>query len=339
MNAVNKNKIIRFENPPQIISFAAAVGKKEGEGPFAAYFDCVDTSPSPDGSWENEESSLQRRALHTALKKGGFAPNDIDILYAGDLLNQSMSSTFGLRDFGIPFVGLFGACSTMALSLAMASVAVMSGAANTAAAVTSSHFCTAERQFRTPVDYGGQRTPSAQWTVCGSGAIILSKERKVRQNGEMHIPDIMLGKIIDYGQKDANNMGAAMAPAAADTISHYLHESKTSPDDYDAIITGDLGYVGSSLLYELMKSDGIDISSVHKDCGMIIFDREKQDVHSGGSGCGCAASMLCGYFLNKMKHGEMKNILFCATGALMSTTSSQQGESIPGICHLVHIQR
>lgn len=338
MNAVNKNKIIRFENPPQVISFAAAVGKKEGEGPFAAYFDCVDTSPSPDGSWENEESSLQRRALHTALKKGGFAPNDIDILYAGDLLNQSMSSTFGLRDFGIPFVGLFGACSTMALSLAMASVAVMSGAANTAAAVTSSHFCTAERQFRTPVDYGGQRTPSAQWTVCGSGAVILSQERKVRQDESIHIPDIMLGKIVDYGQKDANNMGAAMAPAAADTISHYLRESKTSPSDYDAIITGDLGCVGSSLLYELMKSDRVDISEVHKDCGMMIFDREKQDVHSGGSGCGCAASMLCGYFLNKMKSGEMKNILFCATGALMSTTSSQQGESIPGICHLVHIK-
>lgn len=327
-----KSRIIKFQNEPHIASYASAVGKKESEGPFAAYFDHADLSPSPDGSWEKEESSLQQCALDTALKKGGFEPQDIDILYAGDLLNQSISSTFGLRDFGIPFVGLFGACSTMSLSLAMAAIAVSSGAAKRAAAVTSSHFCTAERQFRTPVDYGGQRTPSAQWTVCGSGAAILSDSGKVR------ISDIMLGKIIDLGQKDANNMGAAMAPAAADTVSNYLDQSGTNPSDYDMILTGDLGCVGSQLLGELLIKNGIDISAVHKDCGMMIFDLEKQDVHAGGSGCGCAASMLCGYILRKMEEGELKNILFCATGALMSTTSSQQGESIPGICHLVHLQ-
>ncbi len=328
-----KNGIIKLNNSPFIASYASAVGKKEGEGPFAAYFDCIDPSPSPDGcSWEQEESGLQQKALHTALKKGGFEKDDIDILYAGDLLNQSISSTFGLRDFGIPFVGLFGACSTMSLSLSMASLAVDSGAADKAAAVTSSHFCTAERQFRTPVDYGGQRTPSAQWTVCGSGAVIVGRSGKVR------ISDIMLGKITDLGQKDANNMGAAMAPAAADTISRYLDATDTNPSDYDMIVTGDLGVVGSELLCELLIGTGIDISKVHKDCGMMIFDLEKQDVHAGGSGCGCSASMLCGYILRKMEEGELKNVLFCATGALMSTTSSQQGESIPGICHAVHLQ-
>ncbi len=332
MAASNHNKIIKFDDPPFVASYASAVGKKEGEGPFAAYFDCVDMSPSPDGSWEKEESALQKRALHTALKKGGLEPTDIDILYAGDLLNQSISSTFGLRDFEIPFVGLFGACSTMSLSLSMAALAVSSGAADRAAAITSSHFCTAERQFRTPIDYGGQRTPSAQWTVCGSGAVILAKSGKVR------ISDISLGKIVDLGQKDANNMGAAMAPAAADTISNYLDRTGTNPSDYDMIVTGDLGTVGSELLAQLLIKQGIDISRVHKDCGMMIFDREKQDVHAGGSGCGCAASMLCGYILRKMEEGELKNILFCATGALMSTTSSQQGESIPGICHLVHLE-
>ena len=327
-----KNGIILLDNSPFIVSYAAAVGKKEGEGPFAAYFDCVDMSPSPDGcSWEKEESGLQQKALHTALKKGGLEASDIDILYAGDLLNQSISSTFGLREFGIPFVGLFGACSTMSLSLSMASLAVNSGAADKAAAVTSSHFCTAERQFRTPVDYGGQRTPSAQWTVCGSGAVIVGKSGKVR------ICDILLGKITDLGQTDANNMGAAMAPAAADTISRYLDATETEPSDYDMIVTGDLGTVGSQLLHELLIGTGIDISRVHKDCGMMIFDLEKQDVHAGGSGCGCSASMLCGYILRKMEEGEFKNVLFCATGALMSTTSSQQGESIPGICHVVHL--
>ncbi len=330
--AQNNKGVITFSGSTTIASYASAVGKKEGEGPFAAYFDCVDTSESPDGcSWEKAESELQGKALRTALKKGNLTPDDIDILYAGDLLNQSMSSTFALRDFEIPTVGLFGACSTMSLSLAMASLAVDSGAAKRAAAVTSSHFCTAERQFRNPIDYGGQRTPSAQWTVCGSGAVIVGNGGKVR------VQDVMLGKMVDLDQKDANNMGAAMAPAAADTVSRYLDVTQSSPSDYDMIITGDLGAVGSQLMYELLLSGGIDISRVHKDCGLLIFDREKQDVHAGGSGCGCAASMLCGYILRKMEEGELKNILFCATGALMSTTSSQQGESIPGICHLVHL--
>jgi stage V sporulation protein AD len=236
-------------------------------------------------------------------------------------------------DFSIPFCGLYGACSTMALSLINAAVHIEAGAAERAIAVTSSPFCSAERQYRVPPEYCSQRPPSAQWTGTGSGAVLLGNE-----SGKIYINSAMIGKICDLGVKDANNMGAAMAPAAADTLSRYFNESGTNPKDFDAIFTGDLGHIGSELLSELLQEKGIELLN-HFDCGKLIFDRERQDVHAGGSGCGCCASVLCGYILPKMLDGELGNILFCATGALLSPTSTQQGDSIPCIAHLVNIRK
>ena len=255
-----------------------------------------------------------------------------DIIFAGDLLNQCISSTFGLKELNIPFMGQYGACSTMAQTLALGAIFTDSNAANRAIAVTSSHFCSAERQFRLPLEYGGQRTPSAQWTVTGAGAALISKIRS-----SARIAHVTIGRIKDLDIKDANNMGAAMAPAAAETIMSFLSDTNTKISDIDLILTGDLGKVGSQLLRELMQREGVDISSIHNDCGMLIFDTVKQDVHSGGSGCGCSASVFCSYIMKNIKAGKLHNILFTATGALMSPTSSQQGESIPGIAHLIHI--
>ncbi|MEG0895468.1 MAG: stage V sporulation protein AD [Oscillospiraceae bacterium] len=324
---------IKLENTPSIVSYAGVVGKKEGEGPLGQYFDYVyeDTTLS-EKTWEKSESKLQQNCLNIALDKKSLASADIDFLFAGDLLNQCIGSCFGLKDFNIPFLGLYGACSTMAESLCLASLFVDSKIANRAAALTSSHFCSAERQFRFPLEYGGQRTPTAQWTVTGSGSAIVGK-----CDQPPYVKGVTIGKIIDYDVKDMNNMGAAMAPAAAYTIQTYLTDTQTTPSDYDLILTGDLGIVGSILLCELLKKDSIDISNVHNDCGKLIYDIEKQDVHAGGSGCGCGASVLCGYILEKIKTAAFKNVLFVATGALMSPTSSQQGESIPSIAHLVHI--
>ncbi len=325
---------VELKNRPAVIAYASVVGKKEGEGPLGALFDEVNednTLGKP--SWEKAESELQKAALRTAIHKAALQNADIDCVFAGDLLNQCISSSFGLRDFGIPLIGLYGACSTMALSLSMAAQFVDSGAAKRAAAVTSSHFCSAERQFRLPLEYGGQRPPTAQWTVTGSGAVILAST-----GGAPYVHSFTIGKIVDLGVKDANNMGAAMAPAASDTISAHLRQSGARPSDYDLIATGDLGQVGSELLYELLQREGLDIAPRHNDCGLMIFDRKKQDVHAGGSGCGCSASVLCSDILGRMKKGELRRVLFCATGALMSTTSSQQGESIPGIAHAVELR-
>ena len=237
-----------------------------------------------------------------------------------------------MRESNVPLLGQFGACSTMAQTLGMAAVFVDSGAADLCSAVTSSHFCTAERQFRFPLEYGGQRTPTAQWTATASGSAVVG----MGGNG-VHISAVCFGKINDLGVTDANNMGAAMAPAAADTIANFLTDTATTPDDYDLIVTGDLSQVGSELLRDLLERKGIKLGSKHADCGLMMYDREKQDVHAGGSGCGCAASILCSYFLSKLERRELNNILFVATGALMSPTSSQQGESIPGIAHLIHL--
>ena len=253
------------------------------------------------------------------------------MLFRSDLLNQCISSTFGLLEYQIPFLGQYGACSTMAQTLLMAGIMVDSGAADRAAAVTSSHFCSAERQFRTPLEYGAQRTPTAQWTATASGCAI------VGHGGRVRLLHGLAGKVVDLGVKDPANMGAAMAPAAADSICRFLEDTGTRPSDYDGIFTGDLGQVGSTLLLDMLRDNGLDISSVHNDCGLMLFDREKQDVHAGGSGCGCSASVLCGHLLNRMERGELRSILFCATGALMSTTSQQQGEAIPGVCHIVHL--
>ncbi len=326
---------ILLERKPVIKSGAAVVGKKEGEGPLKDEFDFInnDTAFSQE-TWEKAESEMIKESVQTALSKASLKASDIDFIFGGDLLNQCISSTYGLREFSIPFVGLYGACSTMAESLVMASLFVDNKLADNAVAVTSSHFCSAERQFRYPLEYGGQRPPTAQWTATASGAIVVSDEENDNKN--VYVKAVTIGTIKDLGITDANNMGAAMAPAAADTIKTFLNDSKTKPSDYDLILTGDLGQVGRDLLLELLLKDNISISENHNDCGLMLYD-ESQDVHAGGSGCGCSASVLCSHILRRMRNGELKNVLFTATGALMSPTSVQQGESIPGIAHLVYL--
>lgn len=323
----------RLDTSPSILSFASVVSKKEGEGPLAGYFDIIcDDTAFGEQTWEKAESRMQKDAVNKALEKAGLSSSGIDYIFAGDLLNQCISSTYGLRDLGIPFFGLFGACSTMAESLCLSGMLVEGGLANTAIAVTSSHFCSAERQFRFPLEYGGQRTPTSQWTVTGAGAAILGK-----QTAPPYLREICVGTIEDMGIKDMNNMGAAMAPAAAATLSRFFEDTCTGPDNYDLILTGDLGLVGSSLLCDLLAKEGYALAGKHNDCGLLIYDREKQDVHAGGSGCGCCASVLCSYVLPAIREGTLRDVLFIATGALMSPTSVQQGESIPSIAHLAHI--
>ncbi|MCM1486991.1 MAG: stage V sporulation protein AD [Firmicutes bacterium] len=333
MATLIKDGTIKMDTFPSVSSFAAAVGKMEGEGPLKDCFDYIaDDVSLGEASWEKSESKLQQIAFNAALSKGGFSPKEIDVLFAGDLLNQCVSSSYGARDTEIPFMGLFGACSTMAESLALASLFVDGGMAVNSGAVTSSHFCSAERQFRLPVNYGGQRTPTAQWTATAAGSAIVSPHK-----APPYVKAVTIGKIKDMGITDANNMGAAMATAAYDTISRHLANTAQSIDSFDLILTGDLGRVGTDILLELFRRDNTDISAKHNDCGLMLFDPEKQDVHAGGSGCGCSASVLCGCILREIQQGKLKNVLFAATGALMSPTIVQQGESIPGISHAVHI--
>ena len=336
--AERKGKTVILSKKPKIIASAAVVGKKEGEGPLSADFDKIfDDTTLGEDSWEKAESALMKTAVTTVMEKAGVNPENIDGIFSGDLLNQCTGSAFALRDFGIPFMGLYGACSTMALSLIASSLAIESGALNTCLAVTSSHFCSAEKQFRFPLEYGGQRSPTAQWTVTGSGAAILKDDA---EGSLPYIDKIYMGAIEDLGITDMTNMGAAMAPAARKTLSEFFRDTKTTPDDYDCIFTGDLGLVGSSLLRELIhREDHFGIAKNHFDCGLMIYDREKQDVHAGGSGCGCSASVLCSHILKSMNEGKYSNILFMATGALMSPVSAREGESIPGIAHLVNIKR
>lgn len=325
---------LKMTKKTNIEEFCSVVGKKEGDGPIGKHFDKIfEDSYLGQSSWEKAEAQLQLEAVQGVLKKANLDSSQINYIFAGDLLNQCISSTFGLMDLGIPFLGQYGACSTMAQTLAMAAIMVDSGAAQRCIAVTSSHFCSAERQFRFPLDYGGQRSPSAQWTATASGSLILSSE-----NGKSHVEHVTIGRITDLGIKDQANMGAAMAPAAARTLKDFFEDTSTSPADYDLILTGDLGEIGKKLLLELLQKDGIDISGNHDDCGLMIYDRNNQDVHAGGSGCGCSASILCSVILKKLKNKELRNILFVATGALMSLTSAQQGESIPGIAHLINIR-
>ncbi len=323
---------MEFTAPPTVLGHGAVGGRKESEGPLAADFhQTFDDTRLQTDSWEKAEAQLQKEAVSVALAGAGLGAGEVDMIFAGDLLNQCISSTFGLLEYQIPFLGQYGACSTMAQTLLMAGIMVDCGAARRAAAVTSSHFCSAERQFRTPLEYGAQRTPTAQWTATASGCAI------VGQGGRVKLLHGLAGKVVDLGVKDPSNMGAAMAPAAADSIYRFLEDTGTAPKDYDGIFTGDLGYVGSTLLLDMLRDNGMELSGVHNDCGLMLFDRQRQDVHAGGSGCGCSASVLCGHLLNRMERGELKNILFCATGALMSTTSQQQGEAIPGVCHIVHL--
>lgn len=327
---IGKN-VILLNSRPSIIGNAGVVGKKEGEGPLSQYFDKIfEDEFLGKETFEKAESELVKEAVKSALVKADLSSEDIDCCFSGDLLNQCIGSSFGLREFGIPFSGLYGACSTMALSLALASSLIDSGALDTAIACTSSHFCSAERQYRTPLEYGGQRPPSAQWTVTGAGASVLTTATP----DFPRVNAVIFGKIRDLGITDANNMGAAMAPAAAETISAFLNETYTKPSDFDLILTGDLGKVGSDILKELLiKENNIDISGVHQDCGVLIYDANTQDVHSGGSGCGCSASVVCSYIINKLRNKELNRVLFVGTGALLSPTSSLQGESIPGIAH------
>lgn len=320
------------------MGFASVVGKKEAEGPLGKLFDLTHNDTSlGETTWEKAESRLQNEAVNLALDKSGFQNTDMDCIFAGDLLNQCISSTFGLRGLDIPFLGQYGACSTMAQTLGMASVFVESGAARLAAAVTSSHFCSAERQYRFPLEYGGQRTPTAQWTATGSGSVIVGTGEP-KDGKKITVEAMTIGRITDLGIKDVNNMGAAMAPAAAQTLTDYLHDTGTSPNEYDLILTGDLGVVGSELMEELLEKDNIRIASKHNDCGLMLYDRDKQDVHAGGSGCGCSASVLCSAILQQMSQGKLNRVLFMATGALLSPTSSQQGESIPSIAHLIYLK-
>ena len=330
-----QQNVITLKNPPAVLSYASAVGKKESEGPLKDYFDVINTDTSMgQDSWEKAESLFQKTALKTAMKKRGYKDEDIDIIFAGDLLAQCAGSSFGMRGFSIPYAGVYGACSTMALSLILASLSVDGSYAKKAAAITSSHFCSAEKQFRKPLEYGGQRPPSAQWTVTGSCCVILGENEEKAP----HIEKVIFGKVRDLGVSDENNMGAAMAPAACETIARFLQGTNTKPSDYDLILTGDLGAVGKKLLYEMLEKEyDIDISKVHNDCGLMIYKLDEQDVNAGGSGCGCSASVLCSKIMKELFDGTIEKMLFVATGALLSQTTTLQGETVPGIAHGVYL--
>ncbi len=315
-----------------IIAAASAVGKKESDGPLGAYFDIHDERDKfGESSWEKAEAAMQRAAMNTAILKSGLKQNQIEAIFAGDLMNQCTSSAFGMLGFDVPYFGLYGACSTAAEGLMLASVMTTHGVYKYTAAVTSSHFCSAERQYRTPLEYGSQRPPTAQWTVTGSGVFITGPGGKVKVSGA--VPGI----VRERGIKDANNMGAAMAPAAADTILRYLALRGGTIDDVDLIVTGDLGFEGTDILRDLLGKERSEIGDRLSDCGMLIYDKEKQDVHSGGSGCGCSAVVLASYLLPKLESGELKKIAFIGTGAMMSPMTIQQGEGIPAVAHLVEL--
>lgn len=325
---------VRFESHPRIISTASVVGPKEGQGPLKDYFDII-LSDDLDGqeSFEKAESHISYRAITESIKKANLEEKNINYILAGDLLNQLTASHFAVRDMDIPFIGLYGACSTMTLSLSMASMVMDGDFANYVVAEASSHFSSAERQFRTPLEYGGQRTPTAQWTVTGSGALVLGKKGNFP-----YITHATTGIIKDYDETDANNMGTAMAPAAVDTIKQHFKDTGRKPSDYDLIATGDLGKLGKQITEELLLEYGYNVKGIYTDCGVEIFDIDKQKVNCGGSGCGCSAVVLAGYIYKNMLCGKLKRVLLISTGALMSPTSSLQGESIPGIAHAVAIE-
>ena len=320
-------------NAPIITAWANVAGKKESEGPLGGTFD-VQSNDSYFGqkTWEQAEKHMQELALETLIKKAGIKKADLELVFSGDLLNQCIGSSFTLRNTGIPHLGLYGACSTMAESLLLATMTVGGGYFDTVAAMTSSHFASSERQYRFPLGYGGQRTPTAQWTVTGAGAALVCSQGKGPR-----ITACTVGTVTDLGIKDANNMGAAMAPAALSTIRAHFEDLKTSADDFDLIVTGDLGQHGKDILLTLAQKEGLSLGGKIADCGCLVFDNLKQDVHSGGSGCGCSAITLCGDLLNKLQRGKLKKILFCGTGALLSPTSTQQNLPISGVCHAVAI--
>lgn len=376
---------IQFLKPPHVAASASVVGKKEGEGPLHTYFDRIDETDLFGGqSWEDAESSMQRQAAELAIQKAGYETEDMHYILAGDLLGQLIASSFGIAQTNIPFLGIYGACSTMGEGLLVSSMLVEAGFAERTVNVTSSHFASAEKEFRFPLGYGNQRPLAATWTVTGSGAVVLISEEEAQKrkqnikqknlqkgkkevyisqkneiqsnkNQEMDLGcsyedntwgkgrDVLItgatvGKIVDYGVKDKSNMGACMAPAAADTIAAHLRDFKRKPQDYDKIITGDLGAVGKEILLQLLQEQGFDATKVHEDCGMLIYDNEWQDTHSGGSGCGCSAATFASYLLNELREGTWSRILFVPTGALLSPVSSNEGRTIPGIAHAVVVE-
>lgn len=325
---------LEITSKPRIIATSSVVGPKEGEGPLKDYFDIIlKDDLNGEDSFEKAESSILYYAISEAIKNANLKESQIDFLLAGDLLNQLTSANFAARDIDIPFIGLYGACSTMTESLSIASIIMDGGFANNVIAATSSHFSSAERQFRTPLEYGNQRPPSSQWTVTGSGAMILGKEGNFP-----YISNVTIGKVKDYNISDANNMGAAMAPAAVDTIRQHFEDMGKDAQNYDLIVTGDLGKIGKTITQKLLSECGINIESKYIDCGDIIFDSEKQNTLSGGSGCGCSAVVDCGYIYKNLMKRNIRKVLLVSTGALLSTTSSLQGESIPGIAHAVTVQ-
>lgn len=334
MNKRVGKQTVALSNPPVIINTASVVGQKEGEGPLRSSFDEILTDDRlGQDSWEKAESALQKRTAELVLKKENKQPEDIDYILAGDLLNQCVGASYGLRDLHIPFLGLYGACSTMAESISVGSMLIDGGFADRVMCLTSSHFCSAEKQFRFPLEYGGQRPPSAQWTVTGSGCAMIAKEGEGPK-----ITHITTGKIVDMGVTDANNMGAAMAPAAVDTLTAHFKDMNIEPSEYDLILTGDLGVIGSDIFKKLMNDEGYNISGIHNDCGKLIFDIGKQDVHSGASGCGCCGTVFCGHIYKLLKGKKLNKIILMATGALMNSMSVQQGESIPCIAHAIVIE-
>ena len=325
---------VQFVAPPVILASASVVGKKEGEGPLRDCFDSVSQDTYfGTKSWEQAESAMLRQCFDLVCQKAGLPPEQLDYVLSGDLLNQCVGSAYAMRDIGVPYLGLYGACSTMAESLSLAAMLIDGGYAEHAAALTSSHFCSAERQYRFPLEYGGVRTPTAQWTVTGSGALILGAA-----GSGPRVTMVTTGKIADAGITDANNMGAAMAPAAYETLRAHFADTGRTPEYYDLIVTGDLGKIGHTVVTRLFQDDGIELEGLYTDCGLLIYDLEGQDVHAGGSGCGCSASVLAGHLLKLLEGGQIRRLLFAATGALMSPTASMQGESIPGICHAVAIE-
>lgn len=334
-------RTLALENRPYLLGHAAAVGKKEGEGPLGERFDYVAKNDRMgQRSWELAESELQKTAIRLALRKATLPERSLDLILAGDLLNQCIGSFLASMHANVPYLGQYGACSTMAQGLALGGCLVESGAADRLLAAASSHFCSAERQYRFPLAYGGQRTPTAQWTATAAGAAVLGSEPV--SNGaepcDVRVTHVLFGKMVEMGVKDAANMGAAMAPAAADTLSALLEDLDAEPRDFDCIVTGDLGHIGADLLLTLLRGDSIDLSPVYSDCGSLIFGDE-QDAHAGGSGCGCSAAVLCGPLLRDMHRGKIHRLVFAGTGAMMSPTSVQQGQPIAGICHAVVLER
>ncbi len=326
---------VKFENPPSIVSTYTIVGPKEGEGPLKDYFDTIlEDDMWGQESFEKSEAKIQEETIKAAISEGKLSSSDIDYLLSGDLLNQIVSSTYTARQLSIPYYGLYGACSTMTGTLSLGAMLIDGGFADKIVCATSSHFSSAERQFRFPLEYGSQRNFSSQWTVTGAGASVISSEG----NGP-YITYATTGKIVDMGIKDVSNMGAAMAPAAIDTLITHFQDTGFTPSDYDLIYSGDLGHIGKAIVLDLMEKEGYDLTGIYSDCGVEIFDDESQDTHAGGSGCACAATVLNGYLYKELKKGSFNRILIMATGALHSTIMSDQGESIPGIAHAITIER